>query len=69
VTSRLKARVPVTYTVWAKHASVRSGWLPLFRGVSQERAVNEVVTRQDRVRRSGEPVRFTVAIDGKRPDE
>ena len=68
MTSRRKARVPVTYTVWAKHGSIR-GWLPLVQGVSQERAVHEVVTRQDRVRRSGEPVKFTVAIDGNRPDE
>lgn len=69
MTSRPRARVPVKYTLWAKHGNVRSGWLRLLTGLTQEQAVNEVVTRQDRVRRSGEPVRFTVAIDGKRPDE
>lgn len=68
MTTRHKARVPVLYTVWAKHPAVRD-WIALVKGVSQERAVNEVVTRQDRDRRSGNGVKFTVTADGSRPGE
>jgi hypothetical protein len=56
----------VTYTLWAKHEKVK--WaVPLFTGLSGAEAVAEMLRRQDRVRRSGQPCRFKVVPDGVEP--
>lgn len=56
------------WTVWASHEKVRAGeWLPLVTNLSGSEAVREVVTRQDRVRRNGQPCRFKALPEGESP--
>jgi hypothetical protein len=62
------ARVEVRYTLWAKHDKMRS-WSPLFTGLAQQHALDEMLARQDRIRRTGHDCRFRVLPDGKQPDE
>lgn len=69
MTRQGRARVEIRYTLWAKHAYGPKNWLPLYSGATQEWAVGEMVIRQDRVRRSGEPCRFKVTPDGEKPSE
>lgn len=59
----------MTYTLWAKHEKVKRGWMPMMDGLTEAVGVNELVARQDRVRRSGEPCRFKLLPDGEIPGE
>ena len=53
--SRTPSTVPAPrWTVWARHDKVGK-WIPLLTGLTGEEAVNEVWTRQDRLRRQNEP--------------
>ena len=63
-----RSRPRTLYTVWGQTKGAR-GWLPLVSGLSQQVAVEELVQRQDRVRRAGYQTRFTISVDGVRPDE
>lgn len=56
------------YTLWAYHDKV-GRWVPLFTGARHSTAIDELVTRQDRVRRSGQPCRFRMLPDGEDPCE
>ena len=58
----------VRYTLWARNSKGPRHWLPLFRGLSEQVALEEMIERQDRVRRTGHPCRFQVKPDGERPD-
>jgi hypothetical protein len=76
MTRRPAARVEVFFTLWAKHEKVnpawagfKHGWMPLMTGLHHQMALDEMITRQDRVRRSGQPCQFKVLPDGKQPDE
>lgn len=62
------ATVEVLWSLWAKHAKVPR-WVRLETGMKLQRATDEMIVRQDRVRRSGEPCRFKLLPDGKEPDE
>lgn len=55
------------WTLWALHEKVPRGWQPLLVGLTGQQAVNEMTVRQDRVRRSGQPCRFTVKPEGEQP--
>jgi hypothetical protein len=57
---------PERFTIWALHRDVKK-WLPLMSGLTGEEAVNEVWTRQDRLRRRDEPCRIITLPDGKTP--
>ena len=63
-----RSRSRTLYTVWGQTKGAR-GWLPLVGGLSEPVALAEVIERQDRVRRTGHQARFTIAVDGVRPDE
>lgn len=63
-----RARREVRFTVWALNDRVRK-WLPLDSGLSEQAAVEDMLERQDRVRRSGYATRFVVRPDGKKPDD
>jgi hypothetical protein len=56
-----------TWTLYAYHDKVKR-WVPLFTGARHSIALDEMLTRQDRVRRSGEPCRFVMRPDGQRPN-
>jgi hypothetical protein len=55
-----------SYVLWALHAQVKR-WLPIIEGLHPQMAVDEMTTRQDRVRRSGQPCVFKVLPEGKVP--
>lgn len=57
------------HTVWAKHEKVKRGWMPVITYSSAQAAIDDVVARQDRVRRSKEPVRFKVLPLGEEPTD
>jgi hypothetical protein len=63
-----KARVEVLFTLWAKHDKMRS-WSPLMTGLAQQVALDEMIERQDRLRRTGDSCQFRVRPDGQSPDE
>lgn len=56
------------WTLWAFHDRV-GRWGPLLSGLRHSVAVDELVERQDRVRRNGQPCRFKLLPDGEPPDE
>jgi hypothetical protein len=58
-----------TWTLWANNEKVKRGWLPIITGMRHSVAVDELITRQDRVRRSGEPCQFKIVEDGMPVDE
>ena len=56
------------WNLWTSHDKVKAGhWSVLIPGLSQRKAVEEMVERQDRVRRSGQPVRFKALPEGEEP--
>lgn len=57
------------FTVYAKNTKVGPRWIPLLVGLPSQVAVEEMVERQDRVRRSGQPCRFAVRPDGEGPPD
>ena len=58
----------MTWAVWCSHEKVKQGaWSVLLSGLSQGAAVDEMVHRQDRVRRSKQPCRFKVLPEGEQP--
>ena len=61
------ATAMTTYTIFADHEKVKRGWLPLLTGLSQQAAAEELVARQDVVRRNGQPCKFKVLADGETP--
>lgn len=57
-----------TWNVWCSHERVRNGaWRILLSGLSAKVAVDEMTTRQDRVRRTKQPCKFRALIDGEEP--
>lgn len=63
-----KARVEILFTVWAFSPPVKK-WVPLMSGLNQQVALDEMIERQDRIRRSKFECRFAVRPDGKHPDD
>jgi hypothetical protein len=57
------------FTLWARHEKVNRGWLPLITGLDEKAGLDELVTRQDRVRRLGVPCKFRLLAAGRHPDE
>lgn len=55
-----------SWTLWAYHDKVKR-WTPVLTGLRHSIAIGELVVRQDRVRRSGEPCRFKLLPDGEAP--
>jgi len=56
------------FTLWVSHDKVRQGaWTVLLSGLTQRLATDEMLTRQDRVRRNGSPCRFKLLPDGETP--
>lgn len=55
-----------TMTLWALNSKV-GRWLPILKGLRPQAAVDEMTTRQDRVRRSGQPCIFKVLAEGEVP--
>ena len=56
----------VEWTLWAKHEKVKN-WLPILTGLRHSVAIDELTTRQDRVRRSGERCVFKLLPMGEVP--
>lgn len=55
------------WTLWAKHEKGPKAWLPILTGLRHSVAISEMVTRQDRVRRSEQPCVFKLLPDGEVP--
>ena len=66
--ARNAARVEVLFTVWAKADKVKR-WVPLMSGLIQQVALDEMIERQDRCRRTGYVCLFQIQPDGKKADE
>jgi hypothetical protein len=64
-TSATPRHVP-TFVLWALNAKV-GRWLPILRGLKPEAAVDEMTTRQDRIRRSNHACAFKVLPEGEVP--
>jgi len=56
------------WTLWAFNEKVGK-WLALDSGLRHQRAIGEMVERQNRVRKSGHPCVFKLLPDGQTPDE
>lgn len=56
------------YTVWGHHTKVRR-WTAIEQGLSADAATASILTRQERVKITGEPVRFMVLPDDQFPDD
>ena len=57
-----------TWNLWVSHERVRNGaWTVLLSGLSPKVAVDEMTTRQDRVRRTKQPCKFRALIEGEEP--
>ena len=55
-----------TYDLWAYHERI-GHWLLIVPGLRGQAANDELITRQDRVRRSGQPCTFRLLPTGQRP--
>jgi hypothetical protein len=56
------------WNLWVSHDKVKQGaWSVLLSGLSQGVAVDEMIVRRDRVRRSGQPCRFKALPEGELP--
>ena len=59
----------MAFDLYASHQRVRAGeWLFIIGGLRGQSATDELIARQDRVRRSGEPVRFRLVPEGETPE-
>lgn len=66
--ARLFPDAPKRWNVWVSHDKVREGkWSILLGGLTQHRAIDEMIVRADRVRRSGQPCRFRILPEGWEP--
>ena len=55
-----------SWCLWAYHDRV-ARWVPLLTGMRHSVAIDELVTRQDRVRRSKQPCKFRLLPEGELP--
>lgn len=54
--------------LWCSHEKVRNGaWAILIPDLTPQAAVDELVSRKDRVRRNGQPCRFKLLAPGEVP--
>ena len=62
-----RRRTEPPQNLWALHEKVGRRWILLIPGLRGQAAVDELIARQDAVRRSGQPCRFKLLPEGEPP--